>query len=290
MTCNTTTMVWNSPLKLSVNNQSDNKQGDFLLDDNGHCHFVYSSGEESHEKIIYRKIWNNLTLSDVEEISDGSQRCYYPSIIIDENDELNIFWNNHSVPDPVEFRGTKFIFSSIKENGNWSHPFEVGPYIPPERPSSGESDAFNSAACLDPTTNKVWLAYEIAEDYAYHTGIDIRARTSDTWEPSSQLTLVNNLAKDPQLFVTTNGDLICFWIDGRSVLNQVYFRVLFANGAWSEEIVLTAFTPGDYASLWNYVLIALGAALLLAVPPLIMRYVHRKREKKYIKEKLRQMD
>ena len=286
---NSTTMTWSAPIKLSTNDLFDSKEGSFVIDKNGHGHFVWREGAENYEQVLYRKVWFNGTLSDIEEVTDGTHRSLKPSIIIDGSDKLNVFWNNHSVINPT-FRGTKFVSSSIKENGNWITPFEVGPYIPPERPASGESDAFTAAACLDQRTNDVWLAYEIAEDYAYHTGIDIRNRDGNSWEPSSQLTLINNLAKDPQLISTTDGDIVCFWIDGRSVTNQVYFRIRFASEAWSEEIVLTAFSYSDISIIWKYVLIALGGALVLAIPSLIMRAIHKKRQEKYVKEKMREMN
>ncbi|MHA1155738.1 MAG: hypothetical protein ACTSQK_06475, partial [Candidatus Heimdallarchaeota archaeon] len=261
-----------------------------ILDEDGNGHFVWKEGPENHEKIVYRKVYSNGTLASIEDVTDGTHECMKPVIILGENNKINVFWNNHSDADPGTFLGTKYVYSSIRENDNWSTPIEVGPFIPAERPASGESDAYTASVCLLKPKNELWLAYEIIEDYAYHSGIDIRHRKSNSWQPSSQLSLVNNRAKEPQLISSTNGDLICFWIDARSVTNQVYFRIRFASEAWSEEIALTAFKQSYFSSVWGYVLIAIVGALILAIPTLLMRRVHQKRQEKYVREKMKNLD
>lgn len=287
---NSTTLQWSAPIKLSSNELFDSQHGNFLLDEDGNGHFVWKEGLENHEKILYRKVYCNGTLAAIEEITDGTFKCIKPVIVIDENKKINVFWNNYSVVDPGTFLGTKFIYSSIRENDNWSPPFEVGPFIPPGRPTSGESDAYTAAVCFLESKNELWLAYEIIEDYAYHSGIDIRNRESNSWQPSGLLTLINNRAKDPQLITSSDGDLICFWIDARAVTNQVYFRIRFANEVWTEEIALTAFKQNYFSSAWNYVLLAIAGALILAIPSLVMRRVHKKRKEKYIREKVKNLD
>ncbi len=287
---NSTTLQWSAPTKLSSNELYDSRQGNFILDEDGNGHFVWKEGPENHEKIFYRKVYSNGTLATIEEITDGTYECIKPAIVIDENKKINVFWNNHSDADPGTFLGTKFVYSSIRESDNWSTSFEVGPYIPLERPASGESDAFTAAVCLLKSKNELWLAYEIVEDYAYHSGIDIRNRESYSWQPSRPLSLVNNRAKDPQLLSSTNGDLICFWIDARAVTNQVYFRIRFANEAWSKEIALTAFKQNYFSSIWGYVLVIIGAIIILTIPSLMMRWLHKKRKEKYIKERVKNLD
>jgi len=294
---NSTTFLWTAPTKLSSSDLYDSQHGNFILDENGNGHFVWKEGPENHGRILYRKVYSNRTLAPIEDVTDGTHECMKPVIILDENNKINVFWNNHSDANPGTFLGTKYVYSSIRENDNWSTPIEVGPFIPAERPASGESDAYAAAVCLLTAAvcllkpkNELWLAYEIIEDYAYHSGIDIRHRKSNSWQPSSQLSLVNNRAKDPQLISSTNSDLICFWIDARSVTNQVYFRIRFASEAWSEEIALTAFKQSYFSSVWGYVLIAIVGALILAIPTLLMRRVHKKRQEKYVREKMKNLD
>ncbi len=289
MTGNSSSLLWVAPTRLSSNESYNSLHGNFILDEDGNGHFVWKEGLESHEKILYSKVYSNGTLTAIEEITDGTYRCIKPAIIIDQNKKINVFWNNHSDPNPGLFLGTKFIYSSIRENDNWSTPFEVGPFIPEGRPSSGESDAFTAAVCLLKPTNELWLAYEITEDYAYHSGIDIRNREGASWQPSSFLSLVNNRAKDPQLLASTNGDLICFWIDARAVTNQVYFRIRFANEAWSNEIPLTAFKQNYFSTIWLYVLIIIVTVIILAIPSIVVRIIYKKRKEKYIREKIRNL-
>ncbi|NHJ84594.1 MAG: hypothetical protein FK734_03980 [Asgard group archaeon] len=287
-TYNRTSTIWTKAFYASNNNTENCLDHHFIADNNGIAHLVFSEGPENYEKIYYRKIYQNGTLENVEEVTNGANSCRYPYITKDTSNILNVFWNNLTVVDPGFEYGTKNIYTRSKATiGPWSEMIEVAPYIPPERPSTGESDAMKFAAVFD-KQNVLWLAYEIREQYAYHMGVDIRSRLGSNWLASEKLALVNNAARDPMLIPDLAGNLHCFWLDIRFGTYEIYYRTKFSSGVWTEEKPLTA-VIADSSGLWKFILGFLVAIVVIASPLLIARYIQRRRQTKFLKEKIKDL-
>ncbi|MEA2070918.1 MAG: hypothetical protein U9O98_06465, partial [Asgard group archaeon] len=278
--------AWSAIARVSNNSNEIFQKQDFIVDNNDNLHFVWSQGEENSQKILFRTIWNNETKGVIEEVTYGINKAIDPAIIIDENNRLNIFWSNHTSEIPTDVYGTKFINTASKSiySSIWSNYLEVAPFIPQERPPSSRSDASNPAITLD-KAGYLWLAYEIQEDYAYHKGIDIRYRTSSGWQISEKISLINNLAKNPQLLVDNDNFMYAFWLDSRSANYQLFYRVRNDNYNWYNEIQITT-SPSHSRSNWIFIGAFIGGVILLMIPYVIYKYLRRRRERNLIKNKI----
>ena len=284
---NSSSIDWSNITKLSEDNTLDCSDCDFIIDENGTAHFVWSEGPTDFGKILYRSVYNNGTITSIEYITDGSTNCEDPALVIDSSNLINVFWTNRTVIDPEEFLGTIFIHSSIRlTNNTWSKPLEVAPYIPTERPASGESDGLKPGVAFD-THNQLWLAYEIIEEYAYHVGVDIRYRIGNSWQPCIYLSLYSNRAYDPLLLVDNYGNLHCFWIDSRHITMEVYHRIKYENNVWSEEILVTGGSTFFGTDAFIIIIVVIGGAVLLSIPVMILRRLRQRREKRKVLDTIR---
>ena len=281
---NTTTLDWTNVLKLSNDNTVNCSDCDFIFDDEGTAHFIWSEGLEYHNKILYCHILNNGTKSLIEILTDGTTNCRDPALVIDSADYLNAFWTNRTIPNPEGFLGTVNIHSSIRiSDDNWSKPLKVGPYVPPDRPASGESDGINPTVILD-TQNRLWLAYEIIEEYAYHIGTDIRNRIGNSWQPAFYLSLYSNRVYDPHLTMDHSGNLHCFWIDSRHLSLEVYHRIKYENDVWTEEILITGSATFFGTEAFVIVMVVIGGAVLLSIPVMILRRIRQRKARRKVIE------
>ncbi|NHK30829.1 MAG: hypothetical protein FK730_05720 [Asgard group archaeon] len=284
MMYNMTTEIWSNNYTLNTVNSLNCSNCDFIIDGSGNAHFTWSQGGDFNKQIFYRSVMSNGTQSSIETITDGSTNCINPAIVLDLYNYLNIFWENQTVYFPQNY-GTINIETSRKQiNGTWSQSIEVAPYIPPERPPTGESDAYQPAAAID-KENNLWLAHKINEDYAYRQGADIRNRNGLIWKPSRALSLVNSLITKPQLNCDNAGNLHCLWLDFRTGYIQIYYRVKFINNYWSDEILLTR-TGFISNGIWKIILITLGIIVLFSIPIYLMNRYLRKRSERNLKKKL----
>jgi hypothetical protein len=284
MMYNMTTEIWSDNYTLNTINSLNCSNCDFFIDESGIAHFTWSQGGDFNKQIFYRSVMRNGTQSSIETITDGSTNCINPVIVLDSYNYLNVFWENRTVPYPQSY-GTINIETSRKQiNGSWSQSIEVAPFIPPERPPSGESDAYQPAVAVD-KENNLWLAHKINEDYAYRQGADIRNRNGLTWEPSRALSLVNSLIAKPNLNCDDAGNLHCLWLDFRTGYTQIYYRVKFINNYWSDEILLTR-TGFVSTGIWKIVLITLGIIVAISIPIYLMNRYLRKRDERNLKKKL----
>ena len=286
---NTSILDWGEQIKVSTFNESNNKDCSFIMDSSSNLHFTWSYGESNHEKIIYRMMYDNSSLSTVENVTDGSHSCRDPVLLIDNYNDVNIFWTNYSVENPDLQIGTINIYSAKKplSGGPWSNYIEVAPFIPLERPPSGESDAHVPAVALD-QQNRLWLAYEIREEYANHMGVDIRHRENGNWMPGHILSLISNAASAPHLIVDDYNNLHCFWLDFRYSTFEILYRIKFSTDTWSEEVLIT-FTGRYLNYLWKTILIIIGVFIVLGLPFVILNALKRKRTKKLISDKIKEL-
>ncbi|MCK5159477.1 MAG: hypothetical protein KAR08_09990, partial [Candidatus Heimdallarchaeota archaeon] len=156
---NNTSGMWSNTTKLTGPSGGNSTDCKFVLDDSGNAHFVWSEGPPNQERILYRKVFWNGTMDPIEVLTDGSNRCRYPEIIIDPYNEINIFWSNYTVINPGVELGTQNIQTIRKSfTGAWSDPLYTAPYIPPERPPGGTSDARIPSVALD-LDNNLWVAH-----------------------------------------------------------------------------------------------------------------------------------
>ena len=281
---NESTIDWDNKSTLSEDNSVNCSDCDFIFDEEGTAHFIWSEGLENQNRVLYRYIFSNGTKSSIEYITDGTTDCEDPALVIDSAKFLNAFWTNRTVPNPEGFLGTINIQSSIRiSNDNWSTPLKVGPFVPPDRPASGESDALNPAVVLD-THNQLWLAYEIIEEYAYHIGADIRNRIGNSWQPATYLSLYSNRVYDPLLIMDHSGNLHCFWIDSRHLSLEVYHRIKFENNVWSEEYLVTGTSTFFGTEAFVIVMVVIGGAVLLSIPVMILRRIRQRKAKRKVIE------
>ncbi len=284
---NTSVLDWKQEaIQISSFNESNNKECEFIMDSSNHLHFAWSYGASYHEKIMYRTVFDNTTLSPVENITDGSSGCRDPALVIDNYNYLNLFWTNHTMENPQTQYGTVNIHTAKKEllNGSWIDYQEAGPFIPFERPPSGESDAYAPAVAFD-QQNRLWLAYEINEEYANHHGVDIRHRANNNWMPGTILSLINNPAKKPLLIVDDYDNVHCFWMDFRHSTSEIYHRIKFSTDTWSEEVLVT-FTGKYFSYIWKTVLIVVIVFIVAGLPFVIANILRRKRAERLIKGKI----
>ncbi|MHA1124255.1 MAG: hypothetical protein ACTSO7_14100 [Candidatus Heimdallarchaeota archaeon] len=283
---NTTILDWGEQIKVSAFNETNNKDCYFIMDSLNDLHFTWAYGESDHEKILYRTVYANSTLAPIENVTDGSNRCREPVAIIDNYNYVNLFWTNYSVANPDLQMGTININTArrLLSGGPWMDYIEVAPFIPFERPPSGESDGFTPAVALD-QQNRLWLAYAIREEYANHMGIDIRHREDNNWMPGGMLSLLNNGALDPLLIVDDFDNLHCFWMDFRHSTFEIYHRIKFSTDTWSDEVLVT-FTGKYFRYLWQVILVVLGVFLIMGVPFVVVNILRRKRAEKLIKSKV----
>jgi len=286
---NTTVLDFGERIKVSSLNESSNKDCSFAMDSTGDLHFAWAYGEVHHEKIVYRTMYANSSLSAIENITDGSNRCKEPVLLIDNYDYVNLFWTNFTVENPDLQMGTVNIYSAKKQlsGGPWINYLEVAPYIPTERPPSGESDAYTPAVALD-QQNRLWLAYEIREEYANHMGVDIRHRENNNWMPGTILSLLTNAALDPQLIVDEDDNLHCFWLDARHSTYEIYHRIKFSTDTWSDEVLVT-FTGRFFNYIWQTALIISVVFLVMGLPFVIGNILKRRRAEKLIKGKIKDL-
>lgn len=288
MICNITTGIWSNNYTLNTINSFNCINSDFIIDGSGNAHFIWSQGGEFNKQIFYRYVLSNGTQSSIETITDGSTNCINPAIVLDSYNYLNVFWENQTVPFPQQY-GTIDIYTSRKQfTGIWSQPIEVAPFIPVERPPSGESDAYQPAVAID-KGNNLWLAHKINEDYAYRQGVDIRKRNGLIWEPSSTVSLVNALAINPHLKCDNAGNLHCLWLDIRTGYYKIYYRVKFTNDLWSDEILLSR-TSKASSDLWKFIIIPIGVIVGFSISIYFLNRYLRKRVEKQLKKKLDLLD
>ncbi|NHJ40950.1 MAG: hypothetical protein FK731_13045, partial [Asgard group archaeon] len=157
MIYNITSGIWSNQFSLNIVNEYNCSTSDFIIDESGNAHFVWSQGGDFFKQIFYRYVMSNGTQGSVETITDGTTNCINPAIVFDSYNYLNVFWENQTIPFPQAY-GTISIETSRKIiEGSWSQSFEVAPFIPVERPPSGESDAYQPAVTVD-KSNNLWLA------------------------------------------------------------------------------------------------------------------------------------
>lgn len=283
---NNTSGMWSNTTKLTDPTGGNSTDCKFVLDDSGNAHFVWSEGPLNQERILYRKIFWNGTMDPIEVLTDGSNRCRYPEIIIDPYNDINIFWSNYTVINPGVELGTQNIQTIRKSfTGTWSDPLFTAPYIPPERPPGGASDARIPSVALD-LDNNLWVAYEIRELYSYHQGIDIRKRVGySDWQPSERVSLANNPTIDPLIKCDNAGNLHCFWLDLRHSNYELYFRIRFSSGVWTNEFRLSLDLPtfGDY---WRLILIVSGVIAVISLPMIILDRIRARKRNKLLKRKI----
>jgi len=283
---NNTSGMWSNVSRLTEPSGGNSTDCKFILDSSGNAHFVWSEGELNHERILYREVFWNGTKTPVEYLTDGANRCRYPEIIIDSYNDLNIFWSNYTVVNPGIILGTQNIQSIRKAfSGTWSDPFYVAPYLPPERPPGGASDARLPSITMD-LDNNLLLVYEIRELYSYHQGIDLRARSGyNDWQASERICLANNPAIDPFIKCDSNGNLHCFWLDLRNSNYELYYRLKLNNGIWTNEIRLTL-DIATFGGYWYLILIVTGVVVLVALPAFILDRIRARRQSKILKKKI----
>ncbi|MHA1213609.1 MAG: hypothetical protein ACTSSH_14275, partial [Candidatus Heimdallarchaeota archaeon] len=259
---------------------------DFTFDNQGNIHFTWAQGADNFEKIAYRQIFKNGTMLPIEYLTDGVNRCKEPVIIIDEKNAVNIFFGNYTEINPGLDYGTKNINTIIKiDAANWTQSLDIAPYIPIDRPSSGESDAEKPTVTLD-AENNLWLAYEIREQIYFHMGIDIRHRSSSGWQDGRSVSSALNAGCMVPLIKTDNaGNIHCLWLDPRYSNYEVYYRIRFISGQWSDEMSLSAYTIGSGGAL-RIVFYVLGVLVILVVPTFVFRILRRRREKRFLKRKI----
>lgn len=280
---------WSNITKITTEQTTRIDSCDFIFDENGSAHLVLAKGENFHEKIFYYQITNNLTIIRNETLTDITYGDRDVTILLDSYNNLNVFWTNYTVDDPGFFLGNVFVYSMLRSiTGNWSEPYKVGPYVPPDRSASGESDAYNPAVVED-GQNRLWLAYEILEDYAYHSGIDIRSRVGSNWQPSEFLSLVTNRATDPFLVCDKDNNLHCFWLDRRSGSSEVFYRIKYAIAGWSNEKSLSDIIGTPIKDTLIIVSVVVGALIIISIPTIILRTVVRRRQKKEIQERIKEL-
>jgi hypothetical protein len=261
---------------------------DFLFDNEQNIHFVWSEETTTKEAIFYRMFYENTTLTPTEQLTDGTTSCLNPRIVIDKNNKINLFYGNHTVESP-DFYGTKTVNSRTKElpSGEWSSIFEVAPYTPPDRPGSNRADGYAPATIMD-EDEKLWLAYSMDEDYAYRTGIDIRAREDNNWQPSTRLTIIKTVTIKPHLIVDSQNNLHCFWMDYRNLVWDIFQRTKNSDGLWLPEYcITTGFTPKNNS--WRFVAIFLGVAFALAIPGIVINRLRARKRKKLINKKMTEL-
>ncbi|MFW9922745.1 MAG: hypothetical protein ACFFDW_05580 [Candidatus Thorarchaeota archaeon] len=279
---------WDNITNISLNTSTINYGCDFIIGSNGNGYFALSEGMEYHQQIFFREISPTHTIVQSEEITDDTFSDVDPDIVFDSSGLINVFWTNYTIPNPGEYLGKVSIYSCYKSlSGNWTEPTKVAPYIPPDRPASGESDAYNPSVVLD-SQNQLWLAYEIVEEYAYHSGVDIRNRIGSGWQPSSYLSLVTNRATDPLLLSDTTGGIHCFWLDRRQTNVEIYYRYKYPTGI-TDELCLTCYKDDNNMFLLTIFGIVVGSAIILTLPTMVLRYLLRKRNEKIMREKLRDL-
>ncbi len=283
---NNTSGVWGNTSRLTEPSGGNSTDCKFILDDSGNAHFVWSEGELNHERILYRVVYWNGTKTPIEFLTDGANRCRYPEIIIDSFKEINIFWSNYTVANPGIVLGTQNIQMIRKAfSGNWSDPLYVAPYLPPERPPGGASDARIPSVTMD-LDNNLLLAHEIRELYSYHQGIDIRERSGySDWQASERICLAINPAIDPFIKCDSNGNLHCFWLDLRNANYELYYRLRLNSNIWTIEIRLTL-DRTTFGGYWQLILIVSGVVALVALPAFILDRIRARRQSKIIKKKI----
>ncbi len=281
---NSTSGIWGNVIKLTDPSGGNSTDCKFILDVSGNAHFVWSEGQLNQERILYRKVFWNGTMEPIEVLTDGNNRCRYPEIIIDYNNDFNVFWSNYTVVNPGVDYGTQNIQTTRKSfNGTWSEPFEIAPYKPPD--FQGFSDARISSVAKD-FDNNLWVAFEIREQYAYHQGIDIRKRVGYTdWQASERISLANNPAIDPLIKCDNVGNLHCFWLDLRHSNYELYFKIRFSSGVWTNEFRLSIDTStfGDY---WQLILIVSGVIAIISFPLIILDRIRARKRNKLLKRKI----
>jgi len=285
MLYNTTTQLTSNLTRISDNTGLNCSDHDFTFDNQGNIHFTWAQGANNFEKIAYRQIFKNGTLLPIEYLTDGVNRCKEPVIIIDENEAANIFFGNYTEINPELDYGTKNINTIIKiEAGNWTHSLDIAPYVPVDRPPSGESDAEKPTVTLD-AENNLWLAYEIREQVYYHMGIDIRYRNSLGWQDGQRVSMMIAGCIAPLIKTDNAGNVHCLWLDPRYGAYEVYYRIRFISGQWTDEMSLS-FYPIGSGGVLRIIFYILGALVIIVVPVFIFSIMRRRREKKLLKRKI----
>jgi hypothetical protein len=282
---NNTAGTWSNISRLTDSSGGNSTDCKFVLDNSGNAHFVWSEGNLDYESVLYRKVFRNGTMEPIEALTDGSNRCRYPEIIIDYNEDINVFWSNYTVANPGVIYGTQNIQTIRKSfNGTWNEPFEIAPYMPLDRPSD-LSDARKSSITKDLDHN-LWVTHEIREQYAYHQGIDVRERVGySDWQPSEKISLANNPAIEPLIKCDNTGNLHYFWLDLRHSNYELYYRIRFSNGVWTNEFRLSLDSSpiGDY---WQLILIVSGVVALIALPMVVLDRLRARKRNKLLKRKI----
>jgi hypothetical protein len=286
MIYNITSNTWSNNYTINSVNGLDCTKYECILDESGNAHFIWSQGNQPSLKINFRTVLYNGTMSGIDILTDGTTNCVNPTLIIDSNNYVNAFWENQTVENPGEEYGTVNIRSSRKPvfNGSWSNSIEVAPYVPIDRPPTAGADAMDPIAAID-LTGDIWLAYMIREHYAYRQGIDLRSRDYLGWNPSVQLSVINNLATKPHIQCDQAGNLHCLWLDLRTGNYVIYYRMKYANNLMSDEVLLTKL-PGQSSELIKLVLIIVGIIVVLTVPSVLLSIYIRKRQERLIKKKM----
>ena len=283
---NSTSGMWGNISRLTDLSGGNSTDCKFVLDDSGNAHFVWSEGDLNYESVLYRKVFWNGTMEPIEVLTDGSNRCRYPEIIIDSYNDINVFWSNYTVINPGVVYGTQNIQTIRKSfTGTWSEPLFTAPYLPPERPPGGLSDARIPSVAID-LDNNLWVLHEIRELYAYHQGIDIRKRVGySDWQSSERVSLANNPTIDPLIKCDNEGNLHCFWLDLRHSNYELYFRFRFSSGVWTNEFRLSidSSTFGDY---WYLILIVSGTILVISIPAIILDRIRARKQNKLLRRKI----
>jgi hypothetical protein len=257
-------------------------------DDN--IHLVWSKGNQWEHQLYYQIFFpNNHSVSSKETLSDGTTSCRHPELCVDKDDNLHLFWSEYIEPERLAQMGVKSIYYSTKKvNESWTEAIEVGPYIPPGRPTSGESDGMKPEVVID-KEDILWMAYEIREEYAYHQGVDLRNKNGNSWNPSVKISLRNNPAIEPLLLVDDNNYLHCFWLDFRSGAYHIYYRYKTDDNRWSEEKGLT-WNEYTMQNFWGYFGIIIAIIVLLSIPFIIYRIFLRRRRKKILGDKIDKLE
>ena len=282
---NITTQLLNNLSRITSNSGFYISNIKFTFDSNNDIHFVWSEGETNYEQILYRKIYQNGTMEPIEFLTDGSNRCKYPTIINDGQGSINVFWTNYTKINPGIDYGTINI-NTVKKysQGNWSKILDIAPYIPLERPPGSESDAEKPTVALD-IDNNLWLAYEIREQYVNHIGVDIRHRSNFGWQNGEKVSLVINSAIDPLIKADNAGNLHCMWLDIRYGSYDIIYRIKFITGLWSYEIALSHSSTNAGSTLARNMGIIIAVIVAFSIPIFLLnrmkvRRLHKKMQKK----------
>jgi len=262
----------------------------FIIDNENNTHFVWAEGETNFERILYRILYENNTLSPIEYLTDGFNRCKFPVIIQDSQGLINVFWTNYTKINPGTEYGTININTAKKySTGNWSDILDVAPYIPTERPPGSESDAENPTVTLD-KENNLWLAYEIKEQYLNHIGVDIRHRSNSGWQAGEKVSLVICSTLDPLIKADNVGNLHCMWRDIRYGSYDVIYRIRFVSGLWSDEIRLTNTSINYGGPLIRNIGIVFAVLIAVTVPMFFLNRMRARRVNKEMKKKINDLN